>query len=91
MIFALISVLILTSPFTLWLFVIRRYCLRNGMGYTPGAAWDVTMWIDWQEASEMAAQRKDRGMILWCRLFLAIKLLFSAVGLLVLAAGLAGM
>ena len=88
---ALPLVLILTAPFTLWLFVIRRYCLRNGMGYTPGANWEVTMWIDWQEARELAAKRSERGMMRWCRLFLAVKLLFAVFGFLGLAAALVAM
>lgn len=91
MLFAFISVLILTSPVTLWLFVIRRYCVRNGMGYTPGANWDVTMWIDWQEARELAGKRGDRRMILCCRLFLAIKLLFATIAFLLLVAMVASM
>ncbi|QTN31740.1 hypothetical protein HZ994_05175 [Akkermansiaceae bacterium] len=82
---AFLTVLVITSPLTLWLFVIRRYCIRNGMAYTPGANWDTTMWIDWQEARELAALRGDRAMIRWCRLFLAIKLIFAVLGFLALA------
>ncbi len=91
LLFVLIAVLVMTSPMTLWLFVIRRYCIRNGMAYTPGANWEVTMWIDWQEAKELAEKRSDRGMIRWCRLFLAIKFFFTATGFLALAADLARM
>lgn len=87
---ALLIVLVLTAPFTLWLFVIRRYCVRNGMGYTPGANWDVTMWIDWQQAREMAAARSEGGMVFWCRLFLTIKLLYAVFGFIAIAAFIIG-
>ena len=74
---AFIIVFIVTLPVTLWLFGIRRYCIKNGKGYTPGAGWGVTMWIDWQEATEMAVVRGDRGMLAFCRLYLIIQLIYS--------------
>jgi hypothetical protein len=86
---AILIVLFLSSPLTVWLFVIRRYCVRNGMGYTPGANWDTTMWIDWQEARELAALRGDLGMLRWCRVFLGIKLFFTIVGFIAMAGRLA--
>ena len=63
--------------FLLWLFVIRPYCFKNGMAYTPGANIGVTMWIDWQEASELAKARGDKSLLVVCGIFLAIKLLFG--------------
>jgi hypothetical protein len=86
--FALALVLVITLPFLLWLFGIRRYCVSNGKGYTPGANWGVTVWIDWQEASEMAAARGDAGMRRFCNVFLAIQLIYKVIGLLALIGGL---
>lgn len=59
------------GPMLLWLICIRPYCLRHGKGFTPGASWQTTMWVDWQEAKEIAAGRKDAGMLWCCRLFVA--------------------
>lgn len=76
---ALVIVFILTLPMTVWLFGIRRYCIRNGKGYTPGASWQTTMWIDWQEATEIAAARGDRGMCGICKAYLVIQLIYTVV------------
>ena len=78
----------MSLPVLLWLFGIRRYCVRNGKGYTPGAEWGVTLWIDWQEATEMAQSRGDKGMQKFCKVYLAIQIFYHVIGLLVLAAGL---
>jgi hypothetical protein len=65
------------GPMLLWLLGIRPYCLRHGKGYTPGARWGTTMWVDGQEAREIASRRKDGGMI-WCgRLFAVGFFLFT--------------
>ena len=74
---AFIIVFILTLPMTLWLFGIRRYCIKNGKGYTPGVTWQTTMWIDWQEATELAVARGDRGMLVFCRFYLLIQLVYT--------------
>ncbi len=74
---AFIIVFIFTLPMTLWLFGIRRYCIKNGKGYTPGAGWETTMWIDWQEATEIAVARGDRGMLFFCRMYLLIQLVYT--------------
>jgi hypothetical protein len=87
----ILIVLFMSSPLTVWLFVIRRYCVRNGMGYTPGANWDTTMWIDWQEAKAMATLRGDLWMLRWCRVFLGINLFFLAAAFLAMAGRLAMM
>ena len=58
----------------LWLLVIRPYCIRHRKGYTPGALMGVTIWVDWQEASGVAKERADKGMIFICRLFLVLQL-----------------
>lgn len=63
----------------LWLLVIRPYCIRNRKGYTPGANAGVTLWIDWQEATEIARKRGDQRMLLLCRIFLALQILFLAL------------
>ena len=63
------------SVIALWLLVIRPYCIRNRKGYTPGANAGVTLWIDWQEATEIAKSRGDRGMLLLCRVFLGLQIL----------------
>ena len=72
-----IIVFIFTLPMTLWLFGIRRYCINNGKGFTPGAGWETTMWIDWQEATEIAVARGDRGMLTFCRFYLLIQLIYT--------------
>jgi hypothetical protein len=74
---AFIIVAILTLPLTLWLFAIRRYCVRNGKGYTPGTSWRQTMWIDWQEATEIAEARGELGMIIFCRFYLIVQLIYT--------------
>ena len=76
MFLAIISVLIINSPYFVWQFGIRPYCLRNGKGYTPGANFATTMWVDWQEAREMAAVRGEKGPKIACQLFLGIHLVF---------------
>lgn len=58
----------------LWILVIRPYGVRHRKGHTPGAHMGVTIWVDWQEASSVAKERKDKGMILICRLFLGLQL-----------------
>ncbi len=76
----------LVLPF-LWLARIRPYSLRHGGGYTPGANFLVSSWVDWQQASDTAKARGDRGMILTCRLFLAVHLIGALISfLLILAA-----
>jgi hypothetical protein len=67
--FARLFVSAFVGPMLLWLICIRPYCIRHGKGYTPGATWQTTMWVDWQEAKEIAAERKDAGMKWCCRLF----------------------
>jgi len=39
----LLIILIGVSPFILWLAIIRPYCVRNGLGYTPGANIDMAL------------------------------------------------
>ena len=85
---ALVLVFLISLPTLLWLFGIRRYCVRNGKGYTPGGNWGVTVWIDWQEASEMALVRGDTGMQRFCNVFLVIQLFYTFIGFLVFFAGL---
>lgn len=63
----------------LWVASIRPYCLRNKLGYTPGATWAITIWVDWQQAAEMAKKRRDKGMIAICRAFLILQLLFGLI------------
>ena len=58
-------------PILAWLLVIRPYARRHGQGYTPGANWGVTIWIDCQQALEIATRRRDRGMQRACRAFFA--------------------
>ena len=75
----------LVLPF-LWLARIRPYGLRHGGGYTPGANFLVSSWVDWQQASEIAKARGDQGMILTCRLFLAIHLIGALIYILLILA-----
>ncbi|RYD32225.1 MAG: hypothetical protein EOP85_21950, partial [Verrucomicrobiaceae bacterium] len=49
-------------PNVLWLLVIRPYCIRNGKGYTPGATWATTVWVDWQQSREIAEAKGHRWM-----------------------------
>lgn len=74
------------TPILLWLFVIRPYCRRHGQGYTPGANWLVTMWIDWQQAREIAMKRREGGILWACRIllvFLSLVSLFQLLDLVV--------
>lgn len=86
--FSLILVFIVTLPFTLWLFGVRPYCLRHGKGYTPGANLNVTMWIDWQQATEVARAEGDRRMLVFLRLCLVVNLTFVLFWFLALVSGL---
>lgn len=61
----------------LWLGWIRPYCIRNRQGFTPGANMGVTMWVDWEQASEIAKAKGDRGMRWVCRIFLGLHLLVA--------------
>lgn len=68
-------VISLIGPGLLWLFAILPYRRRNGSGFTPGANIAVSIWVDWQEGSEIARENNDRPMILICRIFLLFNLL----------------
>lgn len=83
----LLFALIPFAAVALWLLVIRPYCIRNRKGYTPGANAGVTLWIDWQEATEIAKSRGDRGMLLICRVFLGLQILCLLMILLAVLAG----
>lgn len=61
----------------LWLGWIRPYCIRNRQGFTPGANVGLTMWVDWQQASEIAKAKGDGGMRWLCRIFLGLHLLVA--------------
>lgn len=71
-------VLFFLIPFLLWLFSIRPYCVKNGMGYTPGSNAGITIWVDWQQAKELAKEKGDDGMQWICRIFLVMNLTTSA-------------
>jgi len=78
----LIAFLILSPflvPILTWLLVIRPYCRRHGQGYTPGANWGVTVWIDCQQALEIATRRGDRRMKWTCRAFFAWLISFGII------------
>jgi len=62
------------SPVLLWLFSIRPYCVRNGKGYTTGSSAGITIWVDWQEAKELAKEKGDKGMQWVCTVFLILNL-----------------
>jgi len=68
----------------IWIGSIRPYCLRNREGYTPGATWGITVWVDWQQATEIAKRNNDSGMVLTCRVFLALHIAAS-IGFLLIA------
>lgn len=38
----------------------------------------VTIWVDWQDASGVAKERGDKGMVFVCRLFLVLQLTIMA-------------
>jgi hypothetical protein len=59
----------------MWLLIIRPYCVKNRAGYTPGNNIGATMWVDWQQAGEIAKAKGDTRMILVCRIYLGIQLL----------------
>lgn len=77
--------MLMTVPL-IWLFVIRPYCVKHGRGYTLGANVGVTIWVDWQQARELAQMRADRRMLFWCRAFLVIQMVWLALLLLVILA-----
>lgn len=72
MLFAIVFIPIAVT--ILWLVSIRPYCRRNGKGHTPGANAGVTFWVDWQEATEIAKSKDDRGMLLICRMVLLLQI-----------------
>lgn len=72
-------------PFLLWLFIIRPYCIRHGKGYTPGANWAVSIWINWQEALDLAKVHDDRGIRNVCHLFLSLQIAFAIIMVLMFA------
>lgn len=74
--------------FLLWLASIRPYCLKHKQGFTTGANWDITIWVDWQQAGEIARKEGDGGMIAVCRLFLGLRLFFELSMVLLLLGGL---
>lgn len=80
MFLAFFLVLIVSSPYLVWQFFIRPYCRRNGRGYTAGVDWGATMWVDWQEAKELAVARGDGRVLMACRVFLWIHLVFFLIG-----------
>lgn len=63
----------------LWFFRIRPYAIRHGEGRTTGVNLAVALWIDWQQASEIAAVRGDLGMRWICRLQAALQALFVVI------------
>jgi hypothetical protein len=71
----LLIAFLLLSPFLVpiltWLLLIRPYCRRHGQGYTPGATWGTTIWVDCQQANEIATRLGDRKMQWACRAFIA--------------------
>lgn len=69
-------VLIPSALILLWLVSIRPYCRKHKQGYTTGANWGVTIWVDWQQAGEIARKQGDGGMIVVCRLFLFLQIAF---------------
>ncbi len=74
----------------IWLFFIRPYCIRNRKGYTPGAAIGVTFWVDWQEAREIARAEGNARMILVCRAFLWLQILWAGLFLVAIFGAVAG-
>ncbi|MCW1924308.1 hypothetical protein OKA05_17210 [Luteolibacter arcticus] len=65
----LLIMLGLFGPPFVWLVAIRPYARRHGQGFTPGANVGITAWVDWEQASDIAKKRGDKGMIWICRLF----------------------
>lgn len=71
---------------SVWLTVIRPYALKHGQGYTTGASWGVTAWVDWEQAKEIAVKKGDLGMLQTCRLFLGLNFV-AVAGFLLLVLG----
>lgn len=63
----------LFGSLTVWLVAIRPYSLRHRQGYTPGASFGVTAWVDWEQARAIARDRRDPAMQWICRLFISLK------------------
>lgn len=63
----------------LWLGWIRPYCVRHRRGFTAGANPGITMWVDWQQASEVARENGDVRMKMICRVFLGLQLFSASV------------
>ncbi len=76
---AFIFVVSSVSYFVLWLFSVRPYCRKHGKGYTTGANVGVALWVNWQEAGEIARKRNDKGMIAVCRGMLVLQLIAAGV------------
>lgn len=76
----------LLGSISVWLAVIRPYALKHGQGYTTGASWWITAWVDWEQSKEVAGKRGDIGMLQTCRLFLALNFL-AVAGFLLLVLG----
>ncbi|MDP4625444.1 MAG: hypothetical protein NWT08_09935 [Akkermansiaceae bacterium] len=81
MFLALVITLVICSPYLVWQFFIRPYCLKHGKGYTTGMNWAATMWVDWQEAKELATAKGDHKILVACRAFLWIHLVFFVLAL----------
>ncbi len=62
----------------IWLCAIRPYCVKHRQGFTPGANIAVTIWVDWQQARELAHERGDSRMLFWCRVFLVLQIGLAA-------------
>lgn len=90
MFLALVITLVISSPYLVWQFFIRPYCLRNGKGYTTGVNWAATMWVDWQEARELAKEKGDKRILNACSAFFWIQLTFLILMMAVVLVAIAG-
>ena len=63
----------------LWLLSIRPYCIRNREGHTPGASIGITLWVDWQQATEIAKAKGDAEMIFICRVVFWLHVAFACI------------
>lgn len=64
-----IPLLVIILPILIWIFALRPYCRKHRQGYTPGATANITLWIDWQQAREIAKKREDKWIYFLSSIF----------------------
>lgn len=74
----IVPVITMIASIVMWLVTIRPYAIKNHAGFTTGTSAGITMWVDWQQASDIAREKADAPMLRLCRIFLAMQILMIA-------------